>query len=240
MTCEYRELPPPPALAPFVRCFWTLQGRMPPVQERIVPDGCFELVFHRGEPFRQNGELQQHALLIGEVRRPTIVQPSSDCDVFGVRFRPGGAAAFFRFPMSEVRDAILPAGEVLRLDERSIVDVLLKRRTPPRQWRAVAAAIEVIERRKGNVRVGALAKHIGISERTLQRSFEDTVGVLPKTFARLTRFQAHLADPDADAGYVDASHLTRDYHEFAGVTPARYERERHELRDHFAGNVQDA
>jgi AraC-like DNA-binding protein len=186
MRFAYCELPPPPALAPFVRCFWTLQGELPP------------------------------------------------------RFRPGGAAAFFRFPMSEVRDAILPAGEVLRLDERSVVDVLLKRRTVPRQWRAVSAAIQIIESRKGNVRIGALAKHIGISERTLQRSFEDAVGILPKTFARLTRFQTHLADPEADAGYVDASHLTRDFHDFAGVTPARYERERHELRDHFAGNVQDA
>jgi AraC-like DNA-binding protein len=239
MSFEYREFPPTPELAPFVRCFWTLRGELPPVEERIVPDGCFELVFHRGEPFRQNGEVQQHALLIGEVRRPTIVQPSAKSDVFGVRFRPGGAAAFFRFPMSEVRDAILPAGEVLRLDERSVVDVLLERRTVPRQWRAVSAAIHIIEKKKGNVRIGALAKHIGVSERTLQRSFEDAVGILPKTFARLTRFQAHLAAPEADAGYVDASHLIRDFHEFAGVTPARYERERHELRDNFAGNVQD-
>jgi methylphosphotriester-DNA--protein-cysteine methyltransferase len=118
--------------------------------------------------------------------------------------------------------------------------VLLKRRTVPRQWSAVSAAVEIIESRKGNVRIGALAKHVGISERTLQRSFEDSVGILPKTFARLTRFQAHLAAPEADTGYADASHLTRDFHEFAGVTPARYERERHALRDNFAGNVQDA
>jgi AraC-like DNA-binding protein len=240
MSFTYRELPPSAALAPFVRCFWTLEGELPPVEERIVPDGCFELVIHRGEPFRQNGELQKPALLIGEVRRATVVTPSRHCDVLGVRFRPGGAAAFFRFPMSEVRDAILPAEEVLRLDGRDLVQLLLERRTPPRQWRAVAAAVEIIERRKGNVRIGALAKHIGVSERTLQRSFEESVGILPKTFARLTRFQAHLAAPERDAGYVDASHLTRDYHEFAGVTPAAYERERHELRDNFAGNVQDA
>jgi AraC-like DNA-binding protein len=240
MNLEYRELPPPPALAPFVRCFWTLTGNLPQVDERIVPDGCFELVFHRGEPFRQNGELQKQALLIGEVRRPTVLTPSRNCDVVGVRFRPGGAAAFFRFAMSEVRDAILPADEVLCFDGHGLVELLVKRRTPPRQWRSVAAAVEIIEARRGNVRIGALAKHIGISERTLQRSFEDAVGVLPKTFARLTRFQAHLAAPDGDAGYVDASHLTRDYHEFAGVTPAAYEREQHALRDNFAGNVQDA
>jgi AraC-like DNA-binding protein len=239
MSFAYRELLPPTPLAPFVRCFWTLQGELPPIEERIVPDGCFELVFHRGEPFRQNGELQKHALLIGEVRRPTVLTPSRKCDILGVRFRPGGAAAFFRFPMSEVRDAILPADDVLRLDGDDIVELLMKRRTPPRQWRSVAAAIEIIEARNGNVRIGALAKHIGISERTLQRSFEESVGILPKTFARLTRFQAYLAAPEGDAGYVDASHLARDFHEFGGVTPAQYLRERHELRDNFAGNVQD-
>jgi hypothetical protein len=55
----------------------------------------------------------------------------------------------------------------------------------------------------------------------------------PKTFSRLTRFHAHLADPRQDHGHFDEAHLIHEFHAFAGVTPARFAAEEHALSDAF-------
>jgi AraC-like DNA-binding protein len=245
----YRELPPPARLAPYVRCFWTLEGRSPAAPERILPDGSFELVFHLGDPFRQDGIAQPRALLIGQLQRPTLVQPPEQPRVLGVRFHAGGAAPFFRLPMHELRDVIVPAADFLPGVERvldeglgegldGIARMLLRRLSPPAHEGLVRAAASLL-RRRPSLRIRALAEHLGVSERTLQRRFEACTGLLPKTYARLMRFQSFVAAPDGDAGYVDDAHLARDFHDFAGITPARFLREQHAICDNFVGNVQE-
>jgi AraC-like DNA-binding protein len=241
----YRELPPPALLAPYVRCFWTLDGHSPTAPERILPDGSFELVFHLGDPFRENGFMQARALVIGQLQRPVLVQPPERPRVLGIRFRPGGAAPFFRLPMSELRDHIVPAADLLPGLDRvfdegvdGITRILLRRLSPPLHDRLVRTAAARLRHRPA-LRIGALAEQLGVSERTLQRSFESCTGLLPKTYARLMRFQSYVAAPDRDAGYVDDAHLARDFHDFAGITPARFFREQHALCDNFVGNVQE-
>ncbi|TDB92753.1 AraC family transcriptional regulator [Micromonospora fluostatini] len=88
----------------------------------------------------------------------------------------------------------------------------------------------------GSVGVGALADELGWSRRHLAATFRREVGLPPKVTARLLRFaRAHAAltadrppgtaapggaEVAARYGYSDQSHLIREFHEFAGVTPA--------------------
>ncbi|MEV1015018.1 helix-turn-helix domain-containing protein [Micromonospora sp. NPDC049801] len=93
----------------------------------------------------------------------------------------------------------------------------------------------------GRGAVGELAAELGWSRRHLAARFREDVGLPPKTAARLMRFQhARAALRDAAAtgsppgrgravdwaevavrcGYYDQSHLIRDFHQFAGATPA--------------------
>ncbi|KXK59209.1 hypothetical protein AWW66_25535 [Micromonospora rosaria] len=88
----------------------------------------------------------------------------------------------------------------------------------------------------GPVGVGALADELGWSRRHLAATFRREVGLPPKVTARLLRFaRAHAAltadrppgtaapagaEVAARYGYSDQSHLIREFHEFAGVTPA--------------------
>jgi len=97
---RYSEHRPAASLQPFVRCYWTLYGMAasaPP--ERILPDGSLDIVFHLGEPFMRDGIPQPAAMIVGEIRRPVVVHPRGVAEVFGVRFRLGGASAFIRMPM---------------------------------------------------------------------------------------------------------------------------------------------
>jgi AraC-like DNA-binding protein len=102
---------------------------------------------------------------------------------------------------------------------------------PPAGFRALAWAIAQIERSAGGIRIAALARELGWSERRLERAFAEQIGVSPKLFARLARFEALMASvrrgehatwaTAAPAhGYADQSHLVRDVKQFAGVPPS--------------------
>jgi AraC-like DNA-binding protein len=78
--------------------------------------------------------------------------------------------------------------------------------------------------------VNAVAKDLGVSERHLRRVFHETVGVSPKAFAKIMRFQRALrvarddgrakwANIATAAGYYDQAHLIAEFRTIAGVTP---------------------
>ena len=78
--------------------------------------------------------------------------------------------------------------------------------------------------------MNAVAVDLGVSERHLRRVFRETIGMGPKSFAKLTRFRRalHAAREEAHAswariaaaaGYYDQAHLITDFRAIAGVTP---------------------
>jgi AraC-like DNA-binding protein len=117
-----------------------------------------------------------------------------------------------------------------RLD--AVESLLLRPPAPPRAGFAeLTWAVAQIERSRGAVRTSALARELGWSERRLQRSFAQEIGLAPKRFARLVRFEALRARvrggahvrwaEDAQAlGYYDEAHLARDVREFTGLAPS--------------------
>ena len=217
---HYEEIAPTAALRPWVECFWTVRGERDATQQRnVLPDGCADLVFDL-----TGGEA------VGTMTKPIAV--SAGGDFFGVRFRPGRAAAFLRLPLAEITDARVPLGELWRdvpfIDNVATLEgELLKRLNPDRDRRVDAAVAQIIES-GGAKRVDEIAKEIGISRQHLARQFLHHVGVPPKTFARVMRFRRVLdalgrdvdwADVAIAHGYYDQSHLIADFRELAGATP---------------------
>jgi AraC-like DNA-binding protein len=217
----YREIAPTAALRPWVECFWQRSGGQTLLPVRVLPDGCADLVFDLTE-----GE----AMVVGTMTKP-LVLPPLDRRFFGVRFRPGRAAAFLRLPLAEITDARVPLQDVWKswsgeLSIPAIESELIRRLRPDRDAR-VDAAIERIAAGAG--RVDDIARDIGISRQHLARQFQHHVGVSPKTFARVMRFRRLLADERDDwtaraarHGYYDQSHLIADFRELAGTTPGAF------------------
>ena len=88
-------------------------------------------------------------------------------------------------------------------------------------------------RRLGSQSVTSVAKDLGVSERHLRRIFHEVVGLSPKAFFKLSRFERALAagrhsvasawtDIAAEAGYYDQAHLIKDFHSIAGSTPREF------------------
>ena len=211
---DYRELRPRPPLDQYIRCYWILRAPATPSMplQRVLPDGCVEMVFNLGAPFERydaNGvaERQPMTLLVGPTTRHMSIAPTGVVRLIGIRFAPGGALPFLAAHPRDLRDvapslddAALPFGPTL-VDqladaqagaEGPIIDTALlrqlgrARRAGDERVRAcVTAALSAGE----PMRVDALVTLTGLGARQLERRFRDTVGFGPKTLCRLVRFQ---------------------------------------------------
>jgi len=210
---RYREISPRPPLSNFVECFWTLDGDGPQpgaAPERILPDGCVELILNFGERFSQhndNGrELQPRHFLVGQMSGPILISPNGAVELLGIRFHPGGTSAFMRVPMNALTDRIAELGSLSSELERELLSVseclpaldekiaaveaaLIGRlRCSSHESSAMRLAARIVQS-AGVISVDQLASDAGISSRQLERRFMREIGVGPKLLSRILRFQ---------------------------------------------------
>ena len=210
---RYREIPPQPPLDNFVECFWTLEGDGPLVgaaPERILPDGCVELILNFGERFMQHTNdrrtLQPRHFLVGQMTGPILISPTGRVELLGIRFHPGGTSSFLRIAMNEVTDQVAELGGVSSELERELLSVseelpslaekraaveaaLIRHLLRDARDRSVMRLASQIVNSAGLISVDQLATDAGISSRQLERRFLRDVGVGPKLLSRILRFQ---------------------------------------------------
>jgi AraC-like DNA-binding protein len=94
-------------------------------------------------------------------------------------------------------------------------------------------AIEKIKKDNSETTLTKIQSSLNLSERSLERIFNSNVGVSPKLFFRINRFQAtlncirknsfsHLTKVAYEYSYADQSHFIREFKEFAGINPKQY------------------
>ena len=210
---RYRELKPTPSLQPFVECFWTLEndgsiGLSPP--ERILPDGCVELILNFADRFLQHDavqtKLQPRNFLVGQMTGPILISATGRVELLAIRFQPGGTRPFIKTQAHEFTDRVTELGAVSSRFERDLLQACAPAPTLSRKIAAteillnalvtktkldsqpLALAASIINYR-GVVSVDKLASQAGISSRQLERRFLSEVGISPKLLARIVRFQ---------------------------------------------------
>jgi AraC-like DNA-binding protein len=244
---ERVQFAPAGRLASFVRRTVVTERRMRGDPYTRIPNGEVDLVV------RFTGA----DVLIHVLGAPTTAMAKAfDVDVsaaIGMRFKAGGAYPFFGVPISELADRAIPLDELWGVEAtalgealarapdhatavQSLEDSLLAHLGRAELFEPASAAIarrgvRLIRESSEPVRVDDIARTLGVSARNLRRAFHDVVGMGPKAFARVVRFQRALraarsvALPDwgaiaNDTGYYDQSHLIADFRALAGVTPA--------------------
>jgi AraC-like DNA-binding protein len=265
---RYTVHAPPEALRRAVECLWHVSGDgsgAPP--ETIVPDGCIELIVHAGDPFlacgAQGGRPQPCVFVAGQMMRPLAVRPGRRIDTWGVRFRPGGAAACLGPDLERLTSRLVPLEDLwgsagrweadrllqTRRDadgrRRALETLLLRRQAEGPGLDALAEwAVRRILRARGALTVDLLAERAGVGRRQLERRFLSAVGVPPRSLLRIARFQnlfrilhdaprPEWADLALAAGYYDQSHLVNDFRELAGKSPPRFLAAQGELSRRF-------
>jgi len=210
---SYRELRPHRPLDRFIRCFWFLRGDAAELHgepQKILPDGCMEIVIHLGAPFRRVrgavGQTQAGAFLVGQLTECFLVEQRGFVHVMGVRFTPPGAAAFLPFDLSEIQDEEVTVEELWGSRGRSLQDAVSNAISDEERVRVVEKfmlgrfpgcafderleeAVRLIQRQEAGTTVAGISKRVGMCERQLERQFLRRIGMSPKALLRTVRFQ---------------------------------------------------
>jgi AraC-like DNA-binding protein len=261
----YREYPLRPPLDALVECVWFLRGRSvtdaAATPQCIPPDGTVELIVHLAGRFEEVasgiGVPQPPVLVVGVWTGPIALSSPRRFDSVGIRIRPGCAASFWDEPASRITDRAVDAADLLGPDAGRLRDRLGDACDESARLRIVTSFLleRLRERRPltrtsiarvvaagGRISIDALARGAGVSARHLERVFRTEVGVSPKMFSRIIRFQRVLrmgeperswAEVASRCGYADQAHLIRDFAQFAGSTPAVLASSEPELADYF-------
>ena len=210
---RYGEHYPRPPLNRFVECFWTLESEstLEPIQpERILPDGCVELILNFGDTFTQHLERRRFEhprnFVVGQMTGPVLISPNGTVELIGIRFQPGGTIPFFRVPMHEITDHVTELGGFASDFEKKLLGVSENEPTLSARLTAIEGLLQTkvaqtildsfvpqlaakLVNTGGLVSVDRLAHAAGISTRQLERRFLHEVGLNPKMLGRILRFQ---------------------------------------------------
>jgi AraC-like DNA-binding protein len=256
----FRSYAPSPPLDRFIENFWLYQGYASPhLKERILPGGTSKLVFNLQhdelriyDAWQSNRfERFQGALLSRPSGVPFVTDSAEEASVLGVNFKLGGAFPVLGPSSSEAGGGHASLDDLWGASTRELQDHLCTADDPLERFRilerslrrrlgrqrphhpAVLIALRALGCPQAGSRTREVARHVGLSERQFIRLFAAEIGVRPKLFSRVRRFQHALtftrrqasvewSHVSTECGYFDQSHMIRDFIAFSGVSPAEY------------------
>jgi AraC-like DNA-binding protein len=251
---------PRPPLSSFVKCFWYWQGAPTThAKERLMPTDEPSVIFNLGsDPIRiydadDLGRCGEYggSVVFGARTTCFVIGTCQEERVLGIQFHPGGSFPFFRVPShemenqsvdlehvwpqtaNELRERLLSAQTIEGMfdtTERYLFAQLVK---PLELHRSVAFALGHFCQRPDSGKIGLVLRETGLSERRFIELFHEQVGLTPKSFCRVRRFQHVLKNIHGacevdwarialDCGYYDQPHFIHDFRQFSGITPTQY------------------
>jgi AraC-like DNA-binding protein len=255
MSFDLAFAPPHDALRAYVREYvgWADRSSAPG-RRREVPSGIVPLIINFGSTIRERKAdapewCTYGTFTAGLHERYTLVESAAAGHGIQVNFTAMGARLFYDRPMLELTNRTVELSDVIgaaaeRLtsklyDARSwgerfaILDrevgarIETARQPPP----AVARAWHQLVNSGGHTRIREVASATSWSDRHFTNQFREHVGLAPKAFARILRFNravrllktgrgGNLACVAQTCGYYDQAHLARDFRVFAGIAPS--------------------
>jgi AraC-like DNA-binding protein len=266
----FRTYKPQPPLSDFVDILWLYEGyTRPHAKERLLPTGTFELIINLQEDQsriydkddRGKFQLLRGTLVSGAHSESFVIDTAAQLAVLGVHFKPGGAFPFLKLPAGELHNLHVSLEDLWGAAANDLREQVLEAKT-------VEAKFRVLERALLARATRTLARHpavnfalrefhcvphartiadvtgqLGLSARRFIQVFHEQVGLTPKLFCRVRRFQQVLklvqraqqvdwANVALSCGYFDQAHFIRDFQAFSGINPSTYLTQRSEHLNH--------
>ena len=227
--------------------------------DRFLPNGDTEILidFHdTPQHVYDNNSLKEiqacHRVWTSGVRTEPITIPSGNgATMMVISFRKGMAASFFPFPMSEISDCVVDADLVWGTDFAELRERLLETKDIDARFASlelfllekfgsrlnlnpcVAFAVDEMTARPDRLSIARMNEKIGYSQKHFADMFRRQVGVTPKAYLKVMRFQKAVRTIDAttdldwgeialSCGFYDQAHFIHDFKHFSGFTPEQY------------------
>lgn len=266
----YQEIPPPPPLACFVRHFWYIEYQpgschITNIPFRLMADGFPSLIFQYKNRFKASGGLEAAfpaSLLFGHTSSFRDLVIDGEFGVFGVALFPTVPSLLFQIPGREYANRIIDGDDLWQAQDDFLAEKINLAATHQERidyltaWLVarlhghatsdtqVENALQLMVRTGGSGPIGPMAYALGLSGRQLERRFGQGVGMSPKTFSRVIRFQTclqsfavhrpkNLTELAFIRGYADQAHFIREFRAFSGLNPRHYFRQQAETAENL-------
>jgi AraC-like DNA-binding protein len=267
-TMNYYQIQAPEHLKSYIRSCWVLESANPETPSRVfktMADGCPGLIFqplHKGI-LCQDDKKMSDVFVFGQTTKHAELHLTGSFDMLGIYFYPNALKAIFGFNPGELTNSCLDLNDLAKRKEQQISEQLLNTASVHEQFDILFAyltqqirdnyrhnhtmeyAMAQILKSKGGVSLKEVQKYLQLSERSMERRFKEYIGISPKLFSRICRFQASLlnlrnnnfnklTDIAYEHDYADQSHFIRSFKEFAGVSPLHYQKRSQEIVENLA------
>ncbi len=214
---DYQTYEPSAPINSFVKCYWTLDApkSLSAEKQRIVPDGCMEMIFHHGDLYWQylkDGSyiVQPQCFVFGQITKMLEIEASGVTGIFSVRFHPGGFIPFASLTTKQMENRAVPLNELfdngvqeleakmlnalttedrIKIIEAFLIDKLI---APESIDRIIKSSVKTILKLKGKLSVTELSKAVNTNRRQLERRFSSVIGLSPKQLAKIIRLQTAI------------------------------------------------
>lgn len=231
-------------------------------KERIYPCGYATMVFHYGSPSKfqkknSGNYIEPNLVICGQQTNYYDLSLSGKTGMILIVFRPHGVKSFFNFPITELLNENLSLQELVNNEAVELEDKLFNAPNNRQrithlenflfkklitygdgfaahnnEFERVEHAIKIIENSKGQIKAQAIAHEVCLGIKQFERTFSKYVGVNPKKFASIVRFQniiqmnskdkRSLSQIAFDNGYYDQSHFIHDFKSLTGLAPKAF------------------
>jgi AraC-like DNA-binding protein len=247
----------------FVDCFVYFRGMQAEHRiERLLPDGNVVLILDLTDGAQciyDNETLEpiqtcRRAWFSGLQQQGLSIPSGNGSENFVIMFKKGRSFPFTRTPLSEFANLVVDAELAFTQDILQLRAALQELPTPQAKFSyaevellrrfggglevntCVDYAVQRIEQNPHETTIRAVSEKVGYSQKHFIQLFKKQVGVTPKSFLRIMRFQKAIneigraqtvnwAGLAADCGYFDQAHMITDFRAFAGLTPVEYRRQ---------------
>ncbi|MEI1279857.1 helix-turn-helix domain-containing protein [Leptospira venezuelensis] len=232
---QYSEIAPCTELISCIAYYWEFSSKLSvPSQYQVVPDACVDLIL--------NVNSQDNILIsLSPISLESFpIQPGDRW--FGIRFLPSGIRRFFKMDLGEIKAQTYSFSEIFPQEAKELEDKLrisnsflnriktcdlyfselFKKKsmeTDPRVQNSLHQLYSDFQKSTEKL-------SFQISSRHLRRLFSENIGLSPKEFAKVLRFQTALKNwkengqLETGEGFYDQSHFIKDWKKFTGLTPS--------------------
>lgn len=226
--------------------------------EKLLPDGAVDLLIDLTESPKKlfyDEEGVSYTTLkkswISGMKTDYILIDASGSNMIGVHFKPGGCYPFIHFPMVELNDLTIELDLVLGNEANSIREAILhepcidkrfsilenyflqKGKNKMENHALVHYSVNQLAQSPQMWTIKDLSTKTGITQKHLITLFKKYVGLSPKMFSRINKFQKviRLIEQQKkidwsmlayECGYFDQAHFIKEFQAFSGINPAAY------------------
>jgi AraC-like DNA-binding protein len=248
---------PSDVLSRYVKYYWTCAHDKDAL-EVMYPSGCMELCIDisNGNTIRHRGDWSMtvpRLEVLGHWTIPTraTIKKGNICLI--TRFHPYAGSLFFPNQVSDFTNESIDLSDILSKEscefyhrlmeqplleqkvevlETFLMDRLVRARKNQEKIALVEGLCDSICRNGESFNIERLAAEFGFSERYIQKLFLNYVGISPKSFFSVQRFNKSLELVRSanmsltyiayECGYYDQAHFIREFKSYTGIPPSQY------------------